>query len=66
MSRKYQKDDAKSDVIERGGVKHIVFNNIDKKTVVWTRENLECSISLVCHEDIHKEIVKSIYVTGGN
>lgn len=44
------------------GVTHHIMKNKDTWTVVWTRDDIECSIALDCQEDTLYQILESIYV----
>lgn len=66
VSRKFQKDEADIKMIESGGVGHFLFTNLDNKMLVWKRDNIECSISMQCQEEVLHQVIKSIYSAGGN
>lgn len=61
ISKKYYKDEAYVNEIELDGTVHNIMRNNDVWTVVWTRDNLECSLAIDCQEDILNRILKSIY-----
>lgn len=57
----YAKDSEQVEVIERAGVDHYITANGKMKTVTWTVENIECTISIEGREDILIPILDSIY-----
>lgn len=61
ISKKYYKDEAYVNEIELDGTVHNIMRNNDVWTVVWTRDNLECSLFVDCQEDILISILRSIY-----
>ena len=66
VARKYQKDEHVIDRYEYGGVTHQLLQNYDLTTVVWLRENIECSLLVDCQEDTLYRVLKSIYITEDN
>ena len=44
------------------GVIHNLFRNEELWTVVWTRDNVECSVFIDCQEDALRRVLESIYV----
>lgn len=66
VSHKYQKDGTDVELIECGGVLHQQFVNLDTDIIIWTRENIECSLFVGSHEDSTDRIVNSIYTSEGN
>lgn len=61
VSRKYQWDENDMDFYELGGVAHQILQNLDSMSVVWSRDNVECCLSIDCQEEIIYSILKSIY-----
>lgn len=61
VSRMYQWDENVIDRFEYGGVVHQIMQNYDLKSVVWSRKNIECYLSIDCQEEIMHSILKSIY-----
>ena len=57
----YQKDETVEKMFEVQGIKHYIVRNIDKWVAVWTKENIECSISVDCQEDELYKTLRSIY-----
>lgn len=43
-------------------VTHYIMRNTDTWTVVWTRDNIECSVMMDCQEDTLYRILESIYI----
>ena len=46
---------------EAAGIDHFIVKNTDAWVVVWTKDNIECSISVDCQEDELDRILRSIY-----
>lgn len=61
----YHKDEEKMSEYESNSVIHTIIRNLDKQVVLWGEENLECSLSLVCQDDILYRIIDSIYALEG-
>lgn len=61
VQNRYQKDKTNTTVFETEGISHYVVRNVDKWVVVWTKENIECSISVDCQKDELYKILRSIY-----
>lgn len=57
----YHKDEPDAEQHESNGVIHNIFRNEELWTVVWIRENVECSMAIDCPEDTLYEILDSIY-----
>lgn len=57
----FQKDETGAKKIEFGGIDHCVVRNNDKWVAVWTKDKIECSISIDCQEDELYQILRSIY-----
>lgn len=66
VSRTYQWDEKVIASYEHSGIVHQILNNYDLMTAVWSRENIECSLSLNCQEDTLHRILKSIYMAEDN
>lgn len=62
----YEKDQSDVKIYEIAGINHYIMRNIDRWNVVWTRDNLECFLSIDCQETELYEIIKSIYISEGN
>ena len=63
VSRMYQWDENVIDRYEHGGVVHRILQNLDLMSAVWSRNNVECCLSIDCQEEILHSILKSIYTT---
>lgn len=61
VANQYQKDEAEKKVVDIDSVSHHIVRNIDTWVVVWTKENIECSISIDCQEDELYKVLRSIY-----
>jgi hypothetical protein len=61
---KYEKKDAALDVYDYAGVSHFILENMDKVSVTWTVNNVECSIVAEIPKDDVYQIIKSIYRRG--
>lgn len=66
VSCKYYKDETQVNKIEFGGIIHNIMRNNDRVVAVWANDNLECSISVDCQEDILISILRSIYTMEEN
>ena len=61
-AHQFYRDDTYYDSYERNGATYRITRNNDYFIVVWSKENIECSIFIECNEDILKKILESIYV----
>ena len=59
-SHKFQKDDTKTNALELDGTKYYILRNNDLWSVVWVKENIECSIFAACQEETLHQILASI------
>lgn len=59
-SHKFQRDDTKTKVLEQDGTKYYILRNNDMWSVVWTKENVECSICTDCQEEVLYQILDSV------
>ena len=59
-SHKFQKDETDTEVLELDGTKYYILRNNDMWSVVWTKENVECSIFADCREEVLQQILASI------
>lgn len=57
----YQKDETELKLVEFGGINHYIVRNTDTWVAVWTKDNIECSISVDCQEDELYKILRSVY-----
>lgn len=57
----YYKDGEILQEKEMHGTTHTILRNQDSLTAVWTKDNIECFISIDCPEDTLIRILKSIY-----
>lgn len=57
----YEKDDTEVKVLEIQGNVHYVMHNRGRWNVVWTKNSLECCLSIDCQEDMLYDVLKSIY-----
>ena len=65
-AHQYYKDDSHYETYERNGSFFNITRNVDCWVVVWTKDNIECSISIDCQEDTLWRILESIYVMEDN
>lgn len=63
IAREYHKNAPDAEQYESGGVIHNMFLNRELWTVVWARDNVECSIIIECQEDVLYGILDSIYTS---
>ena len=61
VARKYYKDETVWDSYEENGITHTILRNNDLWVVLWSRDNIECAMSLDCQEDTLYDILGSIY-----
>lgn len=61
ISNKYYKDETQVNKLEIGGTVHNIMRNNDIWSVIWARDNLECSLAIDCQEDVLIRILRSIY-----
>ena len=61
VANQYQKDEAEKKVVDIDSVSHYIVRNYDFWVAVWTKENIECSISIDCQEDELYKVLRSIY-----
>ena len=57
----FYKDESDVIVLEKYGIIHNIMRNNDMWTVVWAKDNIECSIFIDCQEEILYEVLDSIY-----
>lgn len=62
ISSEYHKDEPDAKPYENDGISHNVFRNEELWTVVWTRDNIECFLTIGCQEDVLYQILDSIYM----
>lgn len=61
IPKEFQKSEANTTKYERNGIVHYIFENNGLWTIVWTRDNIECTITIDCPEDDIRHIINSIY-----
>lgn len=62
----FYRDDAYYESYERNSTTYNITQNNNWWVVVWTKDNLECSLTLDCPEDTLWRILESIYVMEDN
>mgnify|MGYP003292727063 CR=1 FL=1 len=62
----YQKNDNENDRYEHSGVVHQILHNYDMMAAVWSRDNVECFLSIPCQEEMLHKVLKSIYTSEEN
>ncbi len=62
VAAEYHKDEPDAEKYERNGVVHNLFHNDGLWMVVWTRDNIECFLTIDCQEDTLHQILDSIYM----
>lgn len=65
-AHQYYKDDSHYESYEKNGTVFNIARNIDNWVVVWSKDNIECTITIDCHEDALRRILESIYVMEEN
>lgn len=61
-AHQFYKDDSHYESYERNGMTYNITRNNGRWVVVWTKDNIECFLTLDCQEDTLRRILKSIYV----
>lgn len=61
ISSEYHKDEPSANKYESNSVIHNVFRNEGLWMAVWTRDNIECFLTVDCQEDTLHQILDSIY-----
>lgn len=63
VTNEYYKDKTQLKTKEIGGTVHNIMENNAVWTVVWSKDNIECSFLIECQEDTLYKILGSIYTT---
>lgn len=66
VTYEYYKDKSDSTSVEKNGIIHTIMSNNDLSVVVWTMDNIQCSISIDCQGEDWNRILDSIYTTEVN
>lgn len=61
VDREYHKNEPDAEQYESNSATHNLFQNEESWMVVWTRDNVECSLFVECQEDTLYKILDSIY-----
>lgn len=61
ISKIFYKDRSDVTIYEKNGITHNIMRNDNIWVVVWTRDNIECSIFIDCQEDSLYRVIRSIY-----
>ena len=61
-AHQYYKDDSHYENYEISGTTFNITRNNERWSVVWTKDNIGCHITLDCQEETLRKILKSIYV----
>jgi len=61
-AHQYYKDDTHYETYEQNGAKYNITRNNSRWVALWTKDNIECSITIDCQEDTLRRILDSIYV----
>lgn len=61
-AHQFYRDNTFYEAYEQNGTIFNISKNINRWVVVWSIDNIECSISVDCQEDTLRRILKSIYV----
>ena len=64
-AHQYYKDDTHYEQYEQNGTVYYIAQNNGWWTAVWTKENIECHLTLACQEETLRRILRSIHVNGG-
>jgi len=60
----FYKNTSSTQTIEKDGIIYTILNNNNLWVIVWTLDNLECSLALDCLEDEVYQILESIHTMG--
>lgn len=60
-AREFFRDDSHYESYEKNGTSYNITRNNDRWSAVWTKDNIECSISMDCQEETLRRILGSIY-----
>lgn len=60
-AHQYYRDDSFYESFERNGATYTISRNNTRWSVIWTKENIECSMFIDCQEDALRRVLKSIY-----
>ena len=66
ISKRFYKDNENTEIYEHNGETYNLIKNEDKWVVIWTKDNLECSIAVNCQEEVIYDILRSIYAMEEN
>ena len=61
-ARSYHKDNTQYTMHEKNGFAFYTARNNERCIAIWTKENIECFLTIDCQEDTFKKILRSIYV----
>lgn len=61
-AHQFYRDDDHYESYEKEGTTFNITRNNDRWSVIWTKNNIECHITLDCQEETLRRILKSIYV----
>lgn len=61
-AHQFYKDDTHYESYEQDGTIFNIAKNLNRWTVIWSQKNIECLLTLDCHEDTLRSILGSIYV----
>lgn len=61
-AHEFYRDDTYYKSYEKNGATYNITRNNDRWVVVWTKDNIECLLTLDCQEETLRRILESIYV----
>lgn len=61
IPREFHKEEQPVEIHEYNGTDYYIFRNKEMWTVVWAKDNIECSLYIDCQEDVLYKILDSIY-----
>lgn len=61
-AHQFYRDGSHYEEYEKNGMNFYVTQNNDSWVAVWTKDNIECSISIVCQEETLRRVLRSIFV----
>lgn len=61
-AHQFYRDGSHYEEYEKNGMNFFITQNNGSWVAVWTKDNIECSISIACQEETLRSVLRSIYV----
>jgi len=61
-AHQFYRDGSHYEEYEKNGMNFYITQNNDSWVAVWTKDNIECSISIACQEETLRRVLRSIFV----